>query len=197
MYGQPPPLPIVYTSKDSRVEAIYSSLTARGNAIVVLKFHLKRAQDRMKNLADKHRTDRAFEFNSWVYVKLKPHREVTLGSHKYNKLSPKYYGPFQFLSKVGAVAYKLLLTAQAQIHHVFHISQLTQHKGALSTSVINIPALDDNGQIALMPVKILGRKLMKKDNKPVIYGLIQWKNGEEEDATRESLEDLELPMEKW
>ncbi|XP_071728925.1 uncharacterized protein [Rutidosis leptorrhynchoides] len=49
VYGQPHPLPIVYTTKDSRVEAIDRSPTARENAIAILKFHLKRAQDRMKN----------------------------------------------------------------------------------------------------------------------------------------------------
>ncbi|GJU68476.1 retrotransposon-related protein [Tanacetum coccineum] len=75
--GQPPPTHIAYTHGDSRVDVVDvvdRSLLAREAAIQLLKFHLKRAHNMMKALADKHRTNREFELNSWVYLKLQPYR---------------------------------------------------------------------------------------------------------------------------
>lgn len=76
---------------------------------LLLKFHLKRAQDRMASLANKHRTDRQFAVGEFVYLKLQPHRQVTLRQGIQNKLSPKYYGPFEIVARVGKVAYRLKL----------------------------------------------------------------------------------------
>ncbi|GJR67732.1 retrotransposon-related protein, partial [Tanacetum coccineum] len=95
VYGQPPPTYVPYESGDSPVESVDRSLQAREQTIQQLKFHLQRSQDRMRNLANKHRTDRQFEVGMWVYVKLQPQRQVTLRKSAYNKLSSKYYGPFQ------------------------------------------------------------------------------------------------------
>jgi hypothetical protein len=41
----------------------------------------------------------------------------------------KYYGPFKILSKIGNAAYKLQLPQYADIHLVFHVSQLKKHIG--------------------------------------------------------------------
>ncbi|GJS52803.1 hypothetical protein Tco_0626165 [Tanacetum coccineum] len=46
------------------------TLQAIEATIEMLKFHLKRAQDRMKNYADKKRSEREFEVGMWVYLKL-------------------------------------------------------------------------------------------------------------------------------
>ncbi|GKE35528.1 retrotransposable element Tf2 [Tanacetum coccineum] len=54
------------------------TLQAREEMISLLKFHLKRSQDRMKNQANKHRTDRQFKVGDWVYLKLQPHKQVSI-----------------------------------------------------------------------------------------------------------------------
>ena len=75
----------------------------------------------MKNQADKHRVERSFSNGDWVYVKLQPYRQRSLKPTALGKLSPKFYGPFQVLHKVGEVAYKLDLPASSLIHPVFHL----------------------------------------------------------------------------
>nr|GEZ09139.1 integrase, catalytic core [Tanacetum cinerariifolium] len=59
---------------DIKVEEVDRTLQAREEAIKALKFHLKRSQDRMRNQANKHKTDRQFKVGDWVYLKLQPHR---------------------------------------------------------------------------------------------------------------------------
>nr|GEX53632.1 Ty3/gypsy retrotransposon protein [Tanacetum cinerariifolium] len=86
-YGQPPPTYVPYKSEDSPVESVDRSLQAREQTIQQLKFHLQRSQDRMRNLANKHRTYRQFEVGMWVYVKLQPHRHVTLRKSAYMEAS--------------------------------------------------------------------------------------------------------------
>jgi len=74
VYGQPPSLHIPYVAGDSVVEAVDRSLKAREECIEMLKFHLNRAQQRMKHQADSHRMDKQFAVGDWVYVKLQPYR---------------------------------------------------------------------------------------------------------------------------
>nr|GFA34121.1 retrotransposon-related protein [Tanacetum cinerariifolium] len=88
----------------------------REAAIKVLRQSLLKAQNRMKQQADKHRTERVFEPGSWVYSKLQPYMQNSLRVHKHSKLTPKYFGPFLIVEKVGAVAYTLDLPSDALIH---------------------------------------------------------------------------------
>ena len=83
---------------------------------------MERAQQRMKVVAYARRTDREFEVDQWVFLKLQPHRQVTVRMGRYNKLNPKYYGPLQIVQRIGKVAYQLELPNTSQIHQVFHIS---------------------------------------------------------------------------
>ncbi|GJZ53175.1 ty3-gypsy retrotransposon protein [Tanacetum coccineum] len=78
VYGQPPPIHLPYVHVGSVVEVVDRSLWAREHAIQILQFYLKRAQDRMINMANKLRTERVFVVGEWVYVKLKPHRHVSI-----------------------------------------------------------------------------------------------------------------------
>ena len=138
----------------------------------------------MKTYADKGRSEREFVVGDWVLLKLKPHRQVTLRLHKKNKLSPKYYGPFEVIKKCGAVAYELSLPQNAAIHNVFHVSQLKAFRGQVTTTV-PLPNCSNDGLIAASPVKVLERKIAKVGNRAVVYWLTQWSNGSIDDATWE------------
>ncbi|GJT66424.1 retrotransposable element Tf2 [Tanacetum coccineum] len=190
LYGQPPPVHTPYVAKDSSVELVDRNLQAREQAITMLKFHLKAAQDRMKTYADKKRSEREFAVGDWVYLKLQPYRQLTLRIHKQHKLSAKFFGPFKVLQKIGRVAYKLELPSTASIHPIFHVSLLKKcHSTDLSMG--SLPLCDNEGSLAVVPYKILDRKLAKQGNRAVVYGLIQWANGSVEDATWELLTDIE------
>ncbi|GKB12251.1 retrotransposable element Tf2 [Tanacetum coccineum] len=60
-----------------------------------------RAHDRMKSQADKRITYKEYAMGDWVYMKLQPHRQVTIKKGNKNKLSPNYYGPFQVQDILG------------------------------------------------------------------------------------------------
>ncbi|TXG48196.1 hypothetical protein EZV62_027490 [Acer yangbiense] len=56
--------------------------------------------------------------------RLKPYRLRSLAKRVNEKLSPRFYGPFEALARIGKVAYCLKLPVTARIHYVFHVSQL-------------------------------------------------------------------------
>lgn len=90
-----------------------------------MKFHLLRAQNRMKQYTDARRSVREFQIGNYVDLKLQPYRQHSLkGRHLPHKLSPRFYGPLEIQDRVGPSAYKLLLPAGAVIHNVFHVSPL-------------------------------------------------------------------------
>ncbi|GKB25597.1 ty3-gypsy retrotransposon protein [Tanacetum coccineum] len=162
LYAQTPPIHIPYVSGESRVDTVDRTLTAREEVIKALTFHLKRSQERMKTQADKHRSEREFAVGDWVYLKLQPHRQVSMRMGKFSKLSPKYYGPFQ----------------------------LKRCKGQ-NLQVGILPQCDNSGLIQAQPVAILERKLGKVGNAAGVFVLVQWANSGPEDATWESIEDIQ------
>lgn len=130
LYGRDPPPIIRYEGQQTNLDTIDQLLTNRDAILDDLRMNLIRAQQKMALQSNKHRRDIAFEEGDMVFLKLRPYRQQSLTKRKYEKLSPCYYGPYRILNKIGKVAYKLDLPPTANIHLVFHMSQLRAAHGS-------------------------------------------------------------------
>jgi len=122
IYGVPPPRLLGYVPGTTRVEVVDDVLRNREQILTLLQQNMKHAQQRMKRYADLQRTERELELGQMIYLRLQPYRQSTMGYHRALKLSPRFYGPFRVIHKVGKVTYELDLPPEAQIHPVFHVS---------------------------------------------------------------------------
>ena len=108
---------------------------------------------------------------------------------QYQKLAPKYFGPYQVEDKIGSAAYKLKLPPNAQIHTVFHVSQLKRKVGVAGVIGSQLPVYGNTP--TLEPLAILARRMVKRGNQPVTQVLVHWTNSFLEDSTWEYLFDLQ------
>lgn len=150
-----------------------------------LKSSMDAAQKRMKHYADRNRTERELQVGDMVYLKLQPYRQNALGVRGSLKLRSKFYGPFRVEQKIGQVAYKLQLPEGANIHPVFHVSQLKKHLGRHAVPMPNLPLVGPDGQIKAEPVAILQRRMIPRRGEPVVQWLVLWRNLSPADATWE------------
>ncbi|XP_019229908.1 PREDICTED: uncharacterized protein LOC109210886 [Nicotiana attenuata] len=166
LYGQPPPLHLPHMAGDLAMKEVDRSLLTREFKYQLLQYHLQRAQQRMTDQANKHRSDRQFKEGDYVYLKKQPYKHVTLSGTHFSKLSAKYYGPYQILQKVGNVAYKLSMPSQLLLHHTFHVSQLKPcYK--LPDTISHPPIIDISSSYCPQPQQILDRRMIQKGNKAV------------------------------
>ncbi|KAL0313078.1 UNVERIFIED_CONTAM: Transposon Ty3-G Gag-Pol polyprotein [Sesamum radiatum] len=165
-------------------------LQERSKLLELLKLNLTESQNRMKNYADKHRTERSFELGDFVYLRLQPYRQSSLQLRRNLKLAPKYYGPFQVLEKIGEVAYRLKLPPSTNIHSVFHISLLKRKIGHKHTPTPHLPDFSDHGICRIQPIKILARHLISRRNTAVPQILVQWAGYPESESTWEDYYDV-------
>ncbi|KAB1225090.1 Transposon Tf2-9 polyprotein [Morella rubra] len=149
----------------------------------LLRENLHRAQNRMKKYADLKRTDREFNIGDFVYLRLQPYRQMSLSQRHNLKLSPRFYGPFKILQRIGSVAYKLDLPSTSLLHPVFHVSQLKRQLGTRVAAATHLPPTDSHGVLRPEPVHVLNRRSRKVRNRAVTDLLIQWQGQPPEDAT--------------
>nr|GEY75626.1 hypothetical protein [Tanacetum cinerariifolium] len=94
LFGQPPPNHIAYVQGQCLVDIVDRTLAARESMIPLLQFYLERVQQRMKDVVDAKRTDKELDIEQWVYLKLQPHRQVSLRTEMFHLFQlKKYKGP--------------------------------------------------------------------------------------------------------
>ncbi|KAJ4821432.1 polyprotein [Rhynchospora pubera] len=183
LYGYAPPQFPMGSPPRSDVQTVNEVIKERHQVLLELQQELKRAQERMKKFSDNNRIERHFSVGAWVYLKLQPYRQLSVQGQYNKKLGMKYYGPFEIIEKIGPVAYKLNLPTGSQIHPVFHVSQLKKKVGENGKITPNLPMMGPAGNLRNKPVKILGRRMIKRNNAAVVQALIQWSTQTEEDAS--------------
>ncbi|KAJ0565851.1 putative nucleotidyltransferase, Ribonuclease H [Helianthus annuus] len=188
LYGYAPPLHVPYVHRDSMVAAVDDFMIRREETIRLLKQSLEKAQNRLRQQANKHRSDRVFAVGDWVFLKLQNYVQSSIRGHAYSKLSPKYYGPYLVVQKVGAVAYKLDLPDDANIHPTFHVSLLKKATGP-PTTIIHIPK---GHRFSLKPEKVLESRVVRRGNRAAGQVLIKWNGLPDSDATWEFRDELQL-----
>ena len=141
-------------------------------------------QNRIKQLENQHRNERSFDVGEWVFLRLQLCKQMSLKqAKKDNKLSPKYYGPYKVLQKIGTMAYKLELPAASQLHPVFHVSCLKKVIGDKLPVQTILPELDEEGKITLELKAVTETRTRQLRNRSISEYLIKWKNLSPKDST--------------
>ena len=109
----------------------------------------------------------------WLFLRLQPYKHMSLKkSKKDNKLSPKYYGPYKVLQKIGTMAYKVELSASSRVHPVFHVSCIKKVIGDKILGQTILPELDEEGKIILDPEVITETRIHQLRNRSISKYLI-------------------------
>eukprot|EP00253_Pinus_taeda_P022389 PITA_22389 len=150
LYGYQPPSITSYLRENSKVQAVEHLIEHQQQVLQLLKDNLVSAQNRMKQQADQHCSERIFDVGDWIFLRIQPYKQISLKqAKKDNKLSPKYYGLYKVLQKIGAMAYKLELPIASRLHPIFHVSCLKKVIGDKIPIQTILPEPDEEGKIRL------------------------------------------------
>jgi hypothetical protein len=110
------------------------------------------------------------------------------------KLSPRFIGPFLILKRVGEVAYQLeLLDHLADVHDVFHVSQLKKCLRVLEEQLtMEDLSVQDDLTYTEYPIKILDTLTHVTRSKVIKMCKVQWSHHGEDEATWEREEELRV-----
>ena len=186
LYGRKCRSPLCWTELSERSIIGPEIVDQTSRQIENIRQKLITAQSRQKSYADRRRRPLEFEIGDHVFLKVSPVTGVGR-SIKVRKLNPKYLGPFEILAKVGPVAYRLALPPNlAQIHDVFHVSQLKKYQPDPSHIIeYENVALQDNLSFVVSPDRIIDVKVKQLRNKYIPLVKVVWKGLSPEEATWE------------
>ncbi|KAD7479941.1 hypothetical protein E3N88_03077 [Mikania micrantha] len=157
VYGRPPPSLIPYVVGETN-NAELEQLLDRDDMLKLLRDNLMKAQDRMRNQANTKRRDVSFAVGDYVFLRLQLYRQRSLSKRRFEKLSPRFFGPYQIKRKVGPVAYD---------------------------PPAPLP-ITKNYELELTPFEVLQHRWVMEANHPVLELLASWCNRPVEEATWES-----------
>ena len=154
--------------------------------IKLIQERLKVARSRQKSYADTRRRDLQFKEGDKVFLKVSPVRG-TLRFGQKGKLARRYIGPYEILSKIGDVAYRLALPPELSgVHNVFHVSMLKKYVPNPSHVLQHEPLeIREDASYLEKPVRIVDTKEQELRNRTIHWVKVQWKNHEPEEATWE------------
>nr|GFB80113.1 putative reverse transcriptase domain-containing protein [Tanacetum cinerariifolium] len=139
--------------------------------IVQIKQGMQAARDRQKSYADLKRKPMEFQVGDKVMLKVSPWKRVVRFG-KWEKLNPRYVGPFKVLERIGDVAYKLDLPEElSRVHNTLHVSNLKKcHADQPLVVPLDGLHLDDKFLFLEKPMEIIDRevKRLKRSRIPLV-----------------------------
>ena len=159
----------------------------------------------MVQAANKKRSARTFAVGDRMFLKVKRFLQPTFSNTLVSKFSPKYFGPYTILARVGEVAYRLQLPIGVKVHPVFHVSLLKKSVGPhtaaspvlpplegefdMVTSPV-LPPMEEEAEVVLEPRAIVDRRAIYQGTAPITQVLIRWSHLPPDQPTWEYLPDV-------
>ena len=101
LYGYDPKVGAAPTIHQTTPITVAKLVENRELHLKALKENLARAQNIIKVMADKHRTDIEFQVGDQVLLKLQPYTHSSVANRPFPKLSYKYFGPYLVTECIG------------------------------------------------------------------------------------------------
>ena len=114
------------------------------------------------------------------------YKQTSLKWNGVENLKPRDYGPYKVIQKIGEVAYELELPEGSKINNVFHVYCLKKDIGQKIFILYTLPPLDDEGQLTLIPEKVLKIRERRLRSRTIKEYLVQWKDLPSEDSKWEA-----------
>ena len=78
LYGYHPPSITSSLRENSKIQVVEDRIEHQREVLQLLKDNLNLAQNRMKQQADQHHSERIFDVGDWVFLRLQPYKKYTL-----------------------------------------------------------------------------------------------------------------------
>jgi hypothetical protein len=146
-----------------------------------MKEIIAKAQQRQATQANKHRREREFEKDDWVFLATGNLSLMT----QTKKLAPRYVGPLRIIEKISSSAYRLEIPATWKIHNVFYVGLLKEYRGETPTEPVQIPPLMHEVE-EFEVEEVRNHRSTEKG----LEFLVKWRGYTEEENTWQTKEDL-------
>ncbi|GKA16029.1 putative reverse transcriptase domain-containing protein [Tanacetum coccineum] len=158
-----------------------------------IKDRLKAVRDQQKSYVDKRRKPLEFSVGDYVLLKVSSWKGM-VRLRKKGKLAPRFVGPFEFVEKVGVVAYRLRLPEELNgVHDTFHVSNL---KKCLADPILQVPLdeiqVDAKLNFIEEPVEILVREFKKLKRSRIAIVKVRWNSKRTPEFTWERKDQMRL-----
>ncbi|GKB94317.1 reverse transcriptase [Tanacetum coccineum] len=139
-----------------------------------------------------HYTLGSSQVGDMVYLRLRIYRQSSVQKRDFQKLSKRYFRPFQILERIGKVAYRLELPTGSRIHPIFHVSLLRSSHGNQTPSNLPLPSTYIDDLPVLQPDTILDQRTVQTKGKSETQVLVKWRGRDIAEATWENKDDIQF-----